>query len=132
MKHYIDLCVSGRKNCLNLRATATVGMVEGDGRLYLAGDVFHAALRYVGQIENIALHTFSDDPDEGGRLRTMIYPGSGRDGKPSLEVRSYASDGRTTVACTLSGTWRRVALMAIKNLPEVSQQIRTGDQIGSL
>lgn len=132
MKRYIELCVSGRKNCLNLRATATVGMVEPDGRLYMAGDVFHAALRCVGQIETIAIHTFSDDPDEGGRLRTMIYGVDGCDGKRSLEVRNYASDGRSTAICTLSGTWRQVTLMAIRNLREVSQHIRAGDRISPL
>ena len=132
MKHYIELCVNGRKNACNLRASATVGMVEGDGRLYMAGDVFHAALRCAGQIENIAIHTFSDDPDEGGRLRTVIYGIDRGDGKPALEVRNYASDGRSTVTCTLSGTWNRVTLMAIKNLPEVAQHIRASDQIGPL
>ena len=132
MKHYVSLYVYGRKGPCDLQAYATVGLVEPNGSLFMAGDVYQAAMRCVPQIESIAIHTSSEDLDAGSRLRTTIYPGSGRAGKPSLEVRNYASDGRSTVTCTLSGTWNRVTLMAIKNLPEVAQHIRAGDQIGPL
>ena len=131
MKHYIEISVNGQRGSCNLRATACVGLVEPDGRLFMAGDVFHEALRCVPKIENIAIHTLSDDPDAGGRLRTVIYGGGRGDGKRSLEVRNYASDGRTTAICTLAGTWNRVTLMAIKNLPEVAQHIGAGDQISA-
>ena len=132
MKHYVSLYVYGRKGPCDLQAYATVGLVEPNGSLYMAGDVYHATMRCVPQIESIAIHTYSDDLDYGSRLRSTISPGIQRDDKPSLEVRNYASDGRSTVTCTLSGTWNRVTLMAIKNLPEVSQHIRSGDQIGPL